>query len=361
MNELYFVVIVVVLLLLVDSTTNTTYHREATTSQHTAITNNFNTKVTPFMTVKGTTIKSIPSIFVSGTQKGGSSSLYEFLIQHPLLCGGTLKDPHYFDFYYNKGRSHYESYYIDSKCQQQHHSSSSFIDGSTMLHSMDIIAPRIASFYTEEEKKLLKFIVLLREPVARDYSWYSHVIKRDLADGIKFDIIKTFKEIDEASVLANSTTHRSGRYITQLSIFTKYFNRNQILILNSQSLFTNSSVYMESIRKFLNLPKYKPWEGKFPKEEHIGYTTKVGLLECITKHIPALDCDFRDLLGRYYQPYNTNLYNWIQKTPNKSKEEPTFNSFGDDYTKINCVSNSRELFDKILKKDTSKSCTTIKT
>jgi hypothetical protein len=181
-------------------------------------------------------------------------------------------------------------------------------------------------------------------------------LKRDLADGKRFDYIKTFKEMDEASVRANSTTHRTGRYVTQLSQFIQYFNRNQILIINSESLFSNSTIHMESIRNFLNLPRYKPWEGKFPREEHIGYATQVDLIDCVLKHIPALDCDFRDLLGQYYYPYNKNLDNWIMKTPNRSKDELPFNTFGEDHKKVACVEDARELFEKILKKDTKRSC-----
>ena len=228
------------------------------------------------------------------------------------------------------------------------------------MHSMDSIAPRISSFYTLEERKALKFIVLLREPVSRDYSWYGHVLKRDLADGKRFDYVKTFKEIDEAAVRANSTTHRSGRYITQLSQFTQYFDRNQILIINSQSLFLNSSLHMESIRNFLDLPRFKPWEGKFPKEEHIGYTSQLGLVDCVLKHIPALDCDFRDLLGEYYVPYNKDLDNWLAKTPNKSLAELPFDTFGEEHRKINCVKDARQEFQKILKKDRTLSCTSSK-
>ena len=168
------------------------------------------------------------------------------------------------------------------------------------------------------------------------------------------------KEIDEAAVRANSTTHRSGRYITQLSQFTQYFDRNQILIINSQSLFLNSSLYMESIRNFLNLPRYKPWEGKFPKEEHIGYTSQLGLVDCVLKHIPELDCDFRDLLGQYYLPYNKDLDNWLAKTPNKSAAELPFSTFGDDHRKIDCVKDARQEFQKILKKDRTLSCTSSK-
>jgi len=333
-----------------DGDNNNNQHRKIATSiQHSSVTNNFHSKGHPFVQVQGTTVKHVPSIFVLGVQKGGSSSLYEFLIQHPMLCGGMIKDPHFFDHNYKKGRSHYESYYTDTKCEKH---SSMYVDGSSMMHNMDLISPRMSEFYTPEEKSLLRFIVLLREPVSRDYSWYSHVLKRDLADGRRFDYIKTFKEMDEAAVKANSTAHRTGRYVTQLSQFIQYFNRNQILIINSDSLFSNSTQHMESIRNFLNLPKYKPWEtGKFPKEEPYLYAMQLNLIECVLKHVPALDCDFRDLLGQYYHPYNKKLDEWIDKTTNRSKEELHFPTFGQDHKKLDCVADARALYEKILSKE----------
>jgi len=39
----------------------------------------------------------LPSIFILGAQKGGSSSLFEFLLEHPTLCKGDHKEPHFFD------------------------------------------------------------------------------------------------------------------------------------------------------------------------------------------------------------------------------------------------------------------------
>ena len=55
-------------------------------------------------------------------------------------------------------------------------------------------------FYTKEERNKLKFIVFLREPVARDYSWYQQVMRVTLTYGTKFKDILTYKEMHNQNV-----------------------------------------------------------------------------------------------------------------------------------------------------------------
>ena len=38
----------------------------------------------------------LPLIFILGAQKGGSSSLFEFMREHPQLCGARKKEPQFF-------------------------------------------------------------------------------------------------------------------------------------------------------------------------------------------------------------------------------------------------------------------------
>ena len=63
----------------------------------------------------------IPSVFVLGVQKGGSSSLHSFLLLHPLVCGGIHKEPHFFDHdeFFRKGREAYASFFTDVKCENK--------------------------------------------------------------------------------------------------------------------------------------------------------------------------------------------------------------------------------------------------
>lgn len=162
-----------------------------------------------------------PLIFVLGVQKGGSSSLYEFLIQHPLLCGGSHKEPHFFDHddLYKQGRRAYTSMYTDVKCADN--VKARYVDGTPMMHYMHRVAERIVEFYSQEDREQIKFIVLLREPVSRDYSWYSHVTRAEVALGKDFSDILTFQELDETQAMQDKKVHR---YLFTVSPFISIFH-----------------------------------------------------------------------------------------------------------------------------------------
>ena len=56
----------------------------------------------------------------------------------------------------------------------------------------------------------MKFITLLREPVARDYSWFQQVTRARLAGGEFFEDQKTFEEMDADQSPATNHIKRSG-------------------------------------------------------------------------------------------------------------------------------------------------------
>ena len=83
----------------------------------------------------------VPLLFILGVQKGGSSSLYTFLMLHPLLCGGKHKEAHFFDHddFYSKGRGAYASWY-DSKENEKcvkHKKTAVYVDGTPQMHYAD--------------------------------------------------------------------------------------------------------------------------------------------------------------------------------------------------------------------------------
>lgn len=142
--------------------------------------------------------RKLPSIFLLGAQKGGSSSLYELMIQHPQFCGGYHKEPHYFTLKENflQGLQFYKDNYIDPKCRTVNNTF--FIDGTTALHHPTMLISGLKMALTVQERRELKFIALLREPVARDNSWYEHSTREMLYKTLTpFTEIRTFKVCPE--------------------------------------------------------------------------------------------------------------------------------------------------------------------
>ena len=107
-----------------------------------------------------------PDVFVIGTMKGGTTSIHDLFIDHANLCTSNDDgEPHYFD---RKGMS--RQHYIDAfkYCK----SSQLSIDKTPSYIRVNGVAKSIKNSYTKENLHKKKFILSLREPIARMYSEY---------------------------------------------------------------------------------------------------------------------------------------------------------------------------------------------
>ena len=298
----------------------------------------------------------LPEIFIIGAQKGGSMSLLDLMTQHPLLCRGTHREPHFFsiDENFKEGSKFYTDLFADAKCNKNA-KTSKYIDGTPMLH-ISKVWDRIVQTYGKDMKKKdnLKFIVLLREPVSRDFVWYQHVVRNDLHRGQKFTGIKTLSEMNLESNFTsrNGEDTRYGRYIDHIKEFLHYFRRDQLLVLSSQAVFDDASSIMKKIYKFIDVPEEKVVQQVvLPRTNHF-IETGTAFETCAIHHIPEMDCFYRDQMGKYYEPYNQKLYAWIKESKNLADEnEPKFGPPFESYTLAPCVKNARRDFDSFLSKE----------
>jgi hypothetical protein len=366
-----------------------------------------------------------PLVFILGVQKGGSSSLMWMAITHPQLCAGQRKETHFFGGNYEKLveagtkykdiQKRYYGIFTDPKCTA-FPDNTTFVDGTPVMHQAYWAAKNINEMYTRNGyADKLKFIVMLREPVSRDFSWYQHHMRQYLTghktgDGYSDDRkgsiakIQTFKEMwaSEIKAVKRGKKERSelptdlgGDYVTQLQEFMKYFRRDQLFVMNSNHVFKETHDAMERIRQFLGLKEWGKWEtDPFPHDDHLGSTNNSDDPECVFRHVPQMDCDFRDMLAAHYKdtnkvrswpavgrggcsllssvltcralpcllfPFPTVLLkaldDWMLETYMDSPpSEPAFESFGDSFTKIPCVEDARADLDAIIKKDTKDVC-----
>lgn len=328
-----------------------------------------------------------PTVFILGVQKGGSSSMMWMLIMHPQLCSGERKETHFFTGIYENlmdhGASHkeikedYWKLFRESKCTDNENAM--FVDGTPVLHRSALASRNLNEYYGKEgEKDNLKFIVMLREPVSRDNSWFEHSARQYLtghqtgkgfSDDRKGSIkaLKTFKEMWGPEIEAVRTGKKkrddvsneiAGDYLTQLKDFTKFFKRKQLLVLNSKMAFTRTHETMEVIRKFLGVVKETQWETEpFPHDDHLGSTNNSDDPDCVFRHIPKMDCDMRDTMGKYYEGTNQDLMDWLEETRSEAPPmEPPFEAFGKSYKNMSCVPDARGMLNEIIKNDKRDIC-----
>lgn len=98
----------------------------------------------------------LPKVFLLGPQKSGSSSLFEFLVKHPQLCGGLHKEENYIsnDVLFSKGhREGYKAMFKHSKCHDK--SQTMYIDASPQFSLMQKVLPRFPQIFTKQEMQVI--------------------------------------------------------------------------------------------------------------------------------------------------------------------------------------------------------------
>src|SRR5205085_1903313 len=60
-----------------------------------------------FYRIATSPMRLMPDFIIIGVARGGTTSLYEYLIEHPNIVGASRKEVHFFDNHYRKGMSWY--------------------------------------------------------------------------------------------------------------------------------------------------------------------------------------------------------------------------------------------------------------
>jgi hypothetical protein len=249
-------------------------------------------------------VRALPDFVIIGAQKGGTSFLYQLLVQHPHVKPAFAKEVHYFDLNFRKGNNWYRSYF-----PLQMRNSRTYITGeASPYYLFHPHAPRRASTVLPDAK----LIVMLRNPVDRAYSHYQHQVKRGKGEGRE---TLTFEEAIEAEKrilpgevskmlqdeFYESLRHRTrsylrrGIYIDQLLAWSSFFPRKQMLILKSEDLFNDTTNVLERILDFLKIPHWVPETYSIPnKREYAGVSPLI-----------------RQRLDEYYKPHNQRLYEYL--------------------------------------------------
>lgn len=191
------------------------------------------------------THKKLPHFLVLGTQKGGTTSLQKLLEQHPRVYLPPCKEVHYFSLHADESQSWYASHYRNAGWRQKRGDITPFYlfhpQAPKRIHR---ILPKV------------RLIALLRDPVERTLSQYFHARRHgfetlDLSEALEAEP-KRLAKGEAYSFQKHSYVARS-RYLEQLDRYEALFPRQQILILKSEDLFTNTPSVWKRIQHFLKL------------------------------------------------------------------------------------------------------------
>lgn len=200
--------------------------------------------------------------FVAGAQKSASSSLHEYLKQHPDLCMSEPKETNFFsyDHEYEKGMDYYASLFKCTEAGQVRGESS--IGYMVFPSAIERIGKNI---------KAPKFIFILRNPVDRVYSHYWFLRGRAYEEQ---NFLDAFMNDMEREPLQTENRHGMFKFYYQFGLSYKWlrkyfdaFGSDSIHVLTSESLRSDPLGALNGCFKFLGVSPLEKLEKVF--EENV--------------------------------------------------------------------------------------------
>jgi hypothetical protein len=189
----------------------------------------------------------LPTFLGIGVQRGGTTWLHTLLASHPDVYMPTRrKEIRFFERYYEHGTSWYSTFFCPP---EQADSYRAIGEISTQYYDCEACPQRI--FTTLPQSKL---IIMLRHPVNRAYSQYGFVVQRRNYRG-------SFQEF----LASRPAALEKGFYSRYLKQYLRYFDRNQILALLFEDVFTDIFKTKKTIADFLDIAA-----DKFPESGNNG-------------------------------------------------------------------------------------------
>jgi hypothetical protein len=233
----------------------------------------------------------LPDFVVLGTQKGGTGFFYTLLTEHPLVRSAALKELHFFDNKFAEGVEWYkrcfsEAERVDGQRTITGEASPSYLFSPQVPERMARIIPDA------------RLIALLRNPVDRAYSHYQMEVRRG-REARSFEET-TEEEMTSAEGQGNTVAvpHaylRRGLYAEQLERFSFFANRDRLLVVKSENLFTRRFEVLDRALTFLGLP---PFESTL--DPPAGRAT-----------YEPMDPATRRRLEGFFAPHNERLYDLL--------------------------------------------------
>lgn len=206
------------------------------------------------LSLGGPLLRTKPDFLVIGTQKAGTTSLYQYLRAHPQVTApAERKELHFFTMNYGKGLDWYLSHF-----PPRHRRGGKLWFEATpdYLCHHEIAAERI-----RRDLGRPKLVVVLRDPVQRAWSawkmWHGFQAvpeRRRKADGRSFA-----QAIGEELCASGKAATRPyyylamGRYAEQLATWFRLFGRDGLLILDHADMERDLHDFMNRICRFLDI------------------------------------------------------------------------------------------------------------
>lgn len=252
-------------------------------------------------------LRTWPDFMIIGTKRGGTTSLYNYLLAHPdvgpLFPGvANIKGIHFFDSKFRKGtawyRSHFPTRLTRSLARRR------IVGEASPYYLASPSAPRRAS----ELVPNTKLIVLLRNPVERAYSHHKERRRNGVEcltfeDAIRQEGQRLAADLermrDDPDFVSFAHEHysyvRQGLYLPQIQAWMAKYPRDRFCIIRSEDFFEDPATQYQLVLRFLGLSPWQP-----PNFHRFNFHP--------AEDMPA---SVRTELSAFFRPHNDRLADFL--------------------------------------------------
>jgi hypothetical protein len=198
----------------------------------------------------------LPNALIIGASKGGTTSLYHWLAQHPEVAPSRIKEVRYFNGHFEKGPRWYAAQFAPSRGERV------LVEASPSYLWDPHVPARVRASLGAP-----KLVAALREPVDRAWSQYWMRVRRGETDA-PFETVLAHEAArlgaagqmaDDGSVSALDYGFHSylgkGLYAPQLERWLSVFPRESVHFIRSEDLFEAPERVLGGLLDFLGLPR----------------------------------------------------------------------------------------------------------
>jgi len=273
----------------------------------------------------------LPNALLIGVQKAGTTSLFDWIAQHPQVYSNLgVKDYPFFwyDGTYQKGVEGIAQWFREAKGQPV------LLAGNVNDIFFNTVPQRIFALNPD-----MRLIVSLRNPIERAYSAYVYAVERGLETRTFSEAIRQeMNNINYEDVVEQSQKCylAHGMYWSQIERYLTYFNRSQIHVVLFEDIRDDRLKVIRDIYKFLRIdenfiPEFRkknetkgearfsqlnkilfnyalhpPWWYQFalrliPAQTRYKIRGMIGTLNRKKTNIPPLDTEAIQILSGYFR------------------------------------------------------------
>jgi GT2 family glycosyltransferase len=212
-----------------------------------------------------------PDFIIVGAKRGGTTSLYNYLLEHPSVAPlfpgrQRIKGVHYYDSEYGRGQRWYRSHFpltVGGRYVARPWAAPAVTGEASPYYLFHpLAAGRLASDFPAT-----RLIIVLRDPVERAYSHYKERVRHGAEplsfeealdaepDRLRGEAERIMREPGYRSVAHENYSYLAqGRYLDMLSRWLGFFRREQFHIVASEDFYAEPDRVVNGVWSFLGLP-----------------------------------------------------------------------------------------------------------